>query len=546
MVDAPLPEPASRASLAPGLLSRRRGTDEGHPMFKRVLIANRGEIALRVQRTCRELGVETVAVYSESDRNALHVRNADAAVCIGPGPALESYLVIDKIIDAAKQTGTEAIHPGYGFLSEHSDFADACEAAGITFIGPSGAAMQAMGDKVSARKLMEAAGVPVVPGANDIDFNDLETARSEADRIGFPLMVKASAGGGGRGIRLVQTAEGLEEGMRQAGSEAQSSFGNATIFLEKYVNPARHIEVQIMADAYGNVRAFGERECSIQRRHQKVLEEAPSIAVTPEIRQRLCDAATAAALSCGYRNAGTVEFLMDDSGEFYFLEMNARLQVEHPVTELVYGVDLVALQLAVANGEALPPQDGPLQPRGWSIEARINGENAYENFTPSLGLVEHVESPMGPGTRFDTMLFDGLDIPPFYDSLLGKLIVWAETRELAVQRLRRALDDLLIVGIDTNVPFHRQLLQHPDFRSGAFHTGWLEESFIMPAPPEDDPREQTALIAAAIASSLVDAAAPVASNEAGSSKWMRATREQAIGLRVQAGGGGWRHGIASS
>jgi acetyl-CoA carboxylase, biotin carboxylase subunit len=515
-------------------------------MFKRVLIANRGEIALRVQRTCRELGIETVAVYSEPDRNALHVRNADAAVCIGPGPALESYLVIDKIIDAAKQTGAEAVHPGYGFLSENAGFADACDAAGIAFIGPPASAMQAMGDKVSARRLMEEAGVPVVPGANEIDINDLATARTEADRIGFPLMVKASAGGGGRGIRLIESTEGLEEGMRQAGSEAQSSFGNATIFLEKYVNPARHIEVQIMADSHGNVRTFGERECSIQRRHQKVLEEAPSIAVTPEIRQRLCDAAEAAALSCGYRNAGTVEFLMDGSGEFYFLEMNARLQVEHPVTELVYGVDLVALQLAVADGEALPPQEGPLEPRGWSIEARINGEDPYENFVPSLGLVEHVESPMGPGTRFDTMLFDGLDIPPFYDSLLGKLIVWAETRELAVLRLRRALDDLLIVGIDTNVPFHLALTEHPDFRSGAFHTGWLEESFTMPPLPEDDPREQTALVAAAIAASLVGDATPANSNGAASSKWMRATREHSIGLKVQSGGGGWRHGIASN
>jgi acetyl-CoA carboxylase biotin carboxylase subunit len=535
-----------RDSLAPSLISRRSGTDEGPSMFKRVLIANRGEIALRVQRTCRELGIETVAVYSEPDRNALHVRNADAAVCIGAGPAHESYLVIDKIIEAAKLTNAEAIHPGYGFLSENANFADACDSAGITFIGPPGSAMHAMGDKVSARKLMEAAGVPVVPGANDIDFNDLDTARREADHIGFPLMVKATAGGGGRGIRLVETPEGLEEGMRQAGSEAQSSFGNSTIFLEKYVNPARHIEVQIMADAHGNVRAFGERECSIQRRHQKVIEEAPSLAVTPQIRERLCAAAVAAAQSCGYRNAGTVEFLMDDNGGFYFLEMNARLQVEHPVTELVYGVDLVALQIAVADGESLPPQDGPIEPRGWSIEARINGENSYDNFTPSLGLVEYVESPMGPGTRFDTMLFDGLDIPPFYDSLLGKLIVWAETRELAVERLRRALNDLLIVGIDTNVPFHLALTEHPDFRSGAFHTGWLEESFAMPNLPEDDPREQTALIAAAIAASLVSDATPANSNGTNSSKWMRATREHSIGLSVQSGGGGWRHGIASN
>ena len=516
-------------------------------MFKRVLIANRGEIALRVQRTCRELGIETVAIYSDPDRNALHVREADFAVNIGSGPALESYLVIDKIIDAAKQTGAEAVHPCYGFLSENSNFADACEAAGITFIGPSGAAMQAMGDKVSARKLMEAAGVPVVPGANDIDINDLGSASREGDRIGYPLMVKAASGGGGRGIRLVQRAEDLADAMYAAGSEAASSFGDATIFLEKYVSPARHIEVQVMADAHGNVRTFGERECSIQRRNQKVLEEAPSIAVTPEIRKQLCDAAEAAARSCGYRNAGTVEFLMDNDGSFYFLEMNARLQVEHPVTELVFGVDLVALQLAVANGEAIPDDIGLSEPHGWAIEARINGEDAYNNFAPDLGLVEHVEFPTGPGVRFDTMLFDGLDVPVYYDSLLGKLIVWAEDRELAVKRLRRALNDLLVVGIQTNAPFHLALLDHPDFQSGDFSTGWLEATFEMPEPPEDDPRQRTALVAAAIAASVAGGATPTVGVQNGQSrtKWLQATREHAIELRVQSGGGGWRRGTVS-
>ena len=514
-------------------------------MFKRVLIANRGEIALRVQRTCRELGIETVAVYSEPDRNARHVREADYAVCIGAGAALESYLVIDKIIHAAKQTGAEAIHPGYGFLSENAAFSEACDAAGIVFIGPPGSAMQAMGDKVSARRLMEAAGVPVVPGSNEIDANDLETASREGDRVGYPLMVKAASGGGGRGIRLVERAEDLEEGMRQAGSEAASSFGDATIFLEKCVSPARHIEVQIMADAHGNVRAFGERECSIQRRNQKVLEEAPSIAVTPEIRSQLCDAAIAAAKSCDYRNAGTVEFLMDEDGSFYFLEMNARLQVEHPVTELVYGVDLVALQLAVAAGEPLPANSGLEEPHGWAIEARINGEDAYNNFTPDLGLVEHVEFPTGPGVRFDTMLFDGLDVPVFYDSLLGKLIVWAEDRDLAVKRLRRALNDLLVVGIETNAPFHLALLDHPDFQSGAFHTAWLETSFEMPPPPENDPRERAALVAAAIAASVASAEPPGGPSRNGRTKWLQATREHAIGLRVQSGGGGWRRGTAS-
>jgi acetyl-CoA carboxylase biotin carboxylase subunit len=516
-------------------------------MFKRVLIANRGEIALRVQRTCRELGVETVAVYSDPDRNALHVRNADAAVHIGPGPALESYLVIEKIIEAAQRTGAEAIHPGYGFLSENPRFAEACEAAGIAFIGPPASAMRAIGDKVSARRLMEQAGVPVVPGANDIDAQDLGRARKEAERIGFPLLVKASAGGGGRGIRLVERVEDLEGSMRASGSEAASSFGDATIFLEKYVSPARHIEVQVMADAHGNVRAFGERECSIQRRHQKLVEEAPSIAVTPQLRERLCDAAIAAARSCGYRNAGTVEFLMDRDGNFYFLEVNARLQVEHPVTELVYGLDLVALQLRVAAGEPLQEAAGPLEPNGWSIECRINGEDPWMNFVPSLGLVEHVQPPMGPGVRFDTMLFDGLDVPVFYDSLLGKLIVWAETRDLAIARMRRALEDLVVAGVQTNGPFHVALFDHPAFRSGDFHTGWLESEFQMPPLPEDDPRERRALVAAAIAASLVGAGKDVAASAGAPGRWQRAARSRAIGMRIDGGGQrGWRRGIASS
>ena len=323
-------------------------------MFKRILVANRGEIALRVQRTCRELGIETVAVYSEPDRSLMHVREADYSVCIGDGPATDSYLSITKIIDAAKETGADAIHPGYGFLSENAEFVEACDAAGIKFIGPTADSMRNLGDKVSARQIMEQAGVPIVPGANDIDPDDFASAEREAARVGFPLLVKASAGGGGRGIRLVETPDQLEDSMRLASSEASSSFGNATIFLERFVSPARHIEVQIIADSHGNVSAFGERECSVQRRNQKVLEEAPSIAVTPEIRQRLCDAAISAAKGSGYQNAGTVEFLMDSQGEFYFLEVNARLQVEHPVTELIFGgVDLVALQIAVAGGASV-------------------------------------------------------------------------------------------------------------------------------------------------------------------------------------------------
>ena len=515
-------------------------------MFKRILLANRGEIALRVQRTCRELGIETVAVYSEPDRNALHVRDADAAICIGPGPAVESYLVIEKIIQAALDTGAEAIHPGYGFLSENARFADACEAAGLAFIGPPGAAMRALGDKVSARKLMEEASVPVVPGANDIDANDVARARVEAQRIGFPLLVKAAAGGGGRGIRVVERLEDLEGAMRASGAEAAASFGDATIFLERYVTNARHVEVQIMADAHGEIRAYGERECSVQRRHQKLVEESPSVAVTPELRKRMGDAAIAAARSAGYRNAGTVEFLLDANGEFYFLEVNARLQVEHPVTELVYGIDLVKQQLMVAAGEPLPPYPGPIEPRGWAIECRINGEDPYRNFMPSLGLVEHMQPPLGPGTRFDTMLFDGLDVPVFYDSLLGKLIVWAEDRDLAIRRMRRALNDLLIAGIDTNIPFHLALFDNADFMAGRIHTGWMEASFTMPEPPEDDPRELAALIAAALAAGMaVPTQGGGGSSEPGNA-WGAKGRARAMQLRSGAGGGaGWRRGIGS-
>ncbi|MGE3857904.1 MAG: acetyl/propionyl/methylcrotonyl-CoA carboxylase subunit alpha [Dehalococcoidia bacterium] len=518
-------------------------------MIKRVLIANRGEIALRIQRTCRELGIETVAVYSDPDRNALHVRNADVAVRIGPGPALESYLVIDNIIDAARQTGADAIHPGYGFLSENARFVDACEAAGITFIGPSADAMRALGGKVSARKLMEAAGVPIVPGANDISAEDFATAEREAARIGFPLMVKASAGGGGRGIRLVQRAEDLENAMRASGSEAASSFGDATIFLERYIAPARHIEVQIVADAHGNVRAFGERECSVQRRNQKLLEEAPSVAVTPEIRERLCAAAIAAAKSCGYRNAGTVEFLLDREGNFYFLEVNARLQVEHPVTELVCGgVDLVALQIAVANGEPLPEGPAIVSPTGWAIECRINGEDPYANFAPSVGLIDFVDYPTGPGVRFDSMLFSGLDVPVFYDSLLGKLIVWAETRDRAIDRMRRALRDLVISGVQTNVPFHLALFEHPDFLSGDVSTGWLESTFTMPEAAEDDPRLETALIAGAVAAQIIagNAKEPGAAGGSGLTRWVQSARGVARrGIRVEGGTSGWRRGTAS-
>ncbi|MEE8422806.1 MAG: biotin carboxylase N-terminal domain-containing protein, partial [Dehalococcoidia bacterium] len=435
----------------------------------------------------------------------------------------------------------------YGFLSENAAFAAACEEAGIVFIGPSAEAMRALGDKISARRLMEQAGVPVVPGANDIDADDLEAASREAERVGFPLLVKASAGGGGRGIRLVEEPGGLEAAMRASSREAQASFADGTIFLERYIEPARHIEVQLIADNYGNVRTYGERECSVQRRHQKLVEEAPSVAVTPEIRARLSAAAALAATNAGYRNAGTVEFLMDGNGDFYFLEMNARLQVEHPVTEFVYGIDLVAQQLAVAAGEHLPDAGDELpEPRGWSIECRINGENPYRNFVPSLGLVEHVQPPLGPGTRFDSMLFDGLDVPVFYDSLLGKLIVWAESRPEAVARMRRALNDLVIAGVQTNIPFHLALLEHEDFISGAVSTSWLESEFTMPAVPEDDPREREALVAAALAAEFARANGHAGIASGPASGWQRGARAAAVHLRTKDGGlRGWQRGIGS-
>ena len=512
-------------------------------MIARVLIANRGEIARRIERTCRALGIATVAVYSDADADALHVREADVAVRLGPGPAAESYLSIERVIAAARETGADAIHPGYGFLSENPRFAEACVAAGIIFIGPPPEAMRALGGKVTARRLMEAAGVPIVPGANDIDVDDVATAAREAERIGFPLLVKASAGGGGRGIRLVQRAEELAGAMRASGAEAASSFGDATIFLEKYISPARHIEVQFLGDAYGTVRAYGERECSIQRRNQKLVEEAPSVAVTPELRRRLSEAAVAAARSAGYRNAGTAEFLLDADGNFYFLEVNARLQVEHPVTELVYGnIDLVALQIGIADGRPLPPAQEPLEPQGWAIECRINGEDPFANFAPALGRVDFLRLPEGDGVRFDTMLFAGLDVPVLYDSLLGKLIVWGATREEAIERMRTALRDLVISGVQTNIPFHLALLDHPDFRRGAFSTGWLEHTFVMPAHLEGLPAEVA--LAAAGATAHAVAPAPTPRRRSG---WVTAARERARrGPRTGQGGTGWRRGTTSN
>ncbi len=492
----------------------------------KVLIANRGEIALRVIRACKEMGIKSVAVYSEADQDALHVKNADEAICIGPPESAQSYLDIDKIIDAAKQTKANAIHPGYGFLSENPLFAEACAKNKITFIGPSAKAMRAIGNKTSARELMEKANVPVAPGKNDVDRNDTKAILREIKRIGVPLLVKASAGGGGRGIRLIEKESEALEIIDLAANEAASAFGDATIFLEKFVTGARHIEVQIMADAYGNVVAFGERDCSIQRRNQKLIEESPSPAVDEELRTAICNAAIEAAKSCNYQNAGTVEFLLDEkTRQFYFLEVNARLQVEHPVTELVYSVDLVKTQLRVAQGESLTKLF-PEQPtrNGWSIECRINGEDPFSDFMPSLGLIGNLDLPSGPGVRFDSMIYEGLDVPLFYDSLLGKLITWGVDREEAITRMKRALKELQIGGIQTNIPFHVELMNHKAFVSGAFHTNWLEENFTMPVKEDIEDNTLLAIIGASLSLNSTNHENTQESQQGQTNNWARAGR----------------------
>ena len=520
-------------------------------MFSKILIANRGEIACRIVRACRELGIRAAAVHSEADREALHVRLADEAHPIGPASPAESYLNVERIVGAAIHCGADAVHPGYGFLSEQAPFAEACSEIGLVFIGPAPETLRAAGDKIASRAAAGEAGVPIIPGVappeGDAEAWSVESWRAEAGRLGYPVFVKAAGGGGGRGMRRADSPGEIEEAVASARAEALAAFGDGGLYLEKMLSAARHVEVQILGDGSGAAIHLGERECSVQRRHQKLVEEAPSVAVTPEIRARLSQAAAAAATSAGYRNAGTVEFLMDSDGNFYFPEMNARLQVEHPVTEFVYGIDLVAQQLAVAAGEALPDAGDELpEPHGWSIECRINGEDPYDNFVPSFGLVEYVQPPLGPGTRFDSMLFDGLDVPVFYDSLLGKLIVWAETRPDAVARMRRALNDLVIAGVQTNIPFHLELLKHEDFIAGAISTSWLESEFTMPAVAEDDPREREALIAAALAAELVrgNGDASVASGPV--SGWQRGARASAVHLRTRNGGlRGWQRGIGS-
>jgi acetyl-CoA carboxylase biotin carboxylase subunit len=448
-------------------------------VFKRLLIANRGEIAVRVIRACRDMGISPVAVYSEVDANALHVRMADTAIPIGPAPATESYLRIDRIVEAAKRAGAEAIHPGYGFLAENAQFAQACDDAGLVFVGPPPKAMRDLGLKTEARKLMQAAGVPVVPGTLD-PLASIDEVRREAQRVGFPqsaIALKAVAGGGGKGLRMVSDPSQLEAAFRQAMSEAGAAFGDASVYLERAIERPRHVEVQILADQHGNCVWLGERDCSLQRRHQKVLEESPSPAVTPELRQRMGEVAVRAAQASGYTNAGTVEFLLAPNGEFYFLEVNARLQVEHPVTEEVTGMDLVREQLRVASGEPLGYDQSAIQRRGYAVECRIYAEDPSAGFMPSTGRLVGYRPPAGPGVRVDSGVEEQASISVYYDPMIAKLIVTAADRQQGLDRMARALREFLVLGVRTSIPMHRWLVEHPDVRSGAVDTGWLERTW---------------------------------------------------------------------
>ena len=443
-------------------------------MFKKVLIANRGEIAVRIIRACRELGIHTVTVYSTADKHALHAKIADEAVCIGPAATKDSYLNAAAIIEACKMTGAEAVHPGFGFLSENADFAELCLKNNIVFIGPRPESIRMLGDKAAAKETMKAAGVPVIPGS-DGAVPDMEAAKKLCKEIGCPLMVKASAGGGGRGIRLVEHPEDLEAAITAAKQEALNFFGNDEVYMEKFIVNPKHIEVQILADSYGNTVYLGERDCSMQRRNQKVLEETPSPIMTPELRAKMGKAAVAAAKACGYTNAGTIEFLVDADRNFYFMEMNTRIQVEHPITEAVTGIDLVKQQILIANGEKLPFAQEDITIRGHAIECRINAENPALNFRPSPGQITALHIPGGPGIRVDSSAYQGYTIPPYYDSMIAKLIVHAPTREEAIAKMKWALAEFIVDGVDTNIDFQLELIKNKNFDEGDYNNGFLNK-----------------------------------------------------------------------
>ncbi|SDW53618.1 acetyl-CoA carboxylase, biotin carboxylase subunit [Marininema mesophilum] len=442
-------------------------------MFKKVLIANRGEIAVRIIRACHELGIETVAVYSEADRDALHVKLADEAFCVGPASSRDSYLNMTNLMSVATLVEVDAIHPGYGFLAENADFAELCAACNITFIGPTPEAIIKMGDKTTARDTMIEAGVPVVPGTEGV-IEDEDIALRTATEIGFPVIVKATAGGGGKGMRVVHSEDELRRAIRMAQQEAAANFGNSGVYLEKYLVEPRHIEIQVLADGMGKTIHLGERDCSIQRRYQKLIEEAPSPALDPELRNRMGKAAVAAAEAVHYTGAGTVEFLLDKEGDFYFMEMNTRIQVEHPVTELVTGIDLVQEQILVAAGEELTVNQEDIKIDGWAIECRINAEDPDRKFMPTPGTIQFYLPPGGVGVRVDSAAYPGYKIPPFYDSMIAKLIVWGKDRDEAIRRMQRALVEFAVDGISTTIPFHLKLLSNQRFRDGDFHIQFLE------------------------------------------------------------------------
>jgi acetyl-CoA carboxylase, biotin carboxylase subunit len=509
-------------------------------MFKKVLIANRGEIALRVIRACRELGVRSVAVYSDADARAPHVREADEAIHIGPSPSAESYLKGDRIIDAAQHVGAEAIHPGYGFLSEREWFARAVREEGLVFVGPPAEAIAAMGSKTAARQLAVSANVPIVPGTTE-PLRDADEARATAERFGYPVLLKAAAGGGGKGMRVVKEARELESALDGARREAKNAFGDDAVYVEKYIVGPRHVEIQVLGDMHGTMLSLGERECSVQRRHQKMIEEAPSVAVAAELRREMGDVAVRAAQAAGYVNAGTCEFLLDREGKFYFLEMNTRLQVEHPVTELVTGIDIVQWQLRIAAGERLAFAQEDIVPRGWAIECRITSEDPANGFLPSTGRISYLHLPSGPGVRWDGGIEVGSEVGLFYDPMLAKLIVWAPTRERAIDRMHRALAELTVEGVETARDFHLRVMEDDEFRRGEIEIQWLERrlpSLLAVRAPAD--RARIAAIAAALVAERDRVAPPrsaersgVASSTEGdgattSSAWKRAARRDGL------------------
>lgn len=510
-------------------------------MFSKVLVANRGEIALRIVRGLRDLDIRSVAVYSDVDRLSPHVRYADEAHCIGPADARRSYLNAERIIETALRCGADAIHPGYGFLAENAEFAEACEQAGLVFIGPSPQSIRLLGDKIAARQIAEQAGVPVLPGSPEL--TSVDEALAFAERIGYPVMIKAAAGGGGRGIRLVETPEALAGAAARAMQEAGAAFGNPAIYVEKNLKKVRHIEVQVIGDRYGNIVPLGERECSIQRRHQKIIEECPSVAVTPQLRRTLSRAAVRIARAANYHNVGTVEFLLDDDGRHYFLEMNTRLQVEHPVTEIVTGTDLVKDQILVAAGEELPYEEADLLTRGWAIECRIVAEDPFNNFLPSVGRVVFAREPAGPGIRVESALYDGIEVTPYYDSLLAKVTAWGRNREGARQRMKRALAEFRVVGVATNIPYLQQILDHPDFISGAIDTGFLDRNQVLAEEQFEEQRRAAEIAALLLVTSgardggdqpLNGQVSPSNGYRAAMSAW----RRQAAGITIPGGGAG--------